>query len=249
MYQEYRPSIVLLPYIETYWTFDSFIEGEQTVRILPDGCVDILLNCNDTISNNGMYPFHPYIVGTMTSYSDVLYTRCMKMVGVRFKPGGITAFINVPIHELTNQRIDMSLLESIFDNTLFCDNIAIQNDVREVVNYIDSYLIGKLNRITIPDKQIMAAVDTIKYHKGCLPIKEVLEEVCLCQRQFERKFKSVIGITPKVFSSVVRFQNAQEVLQQHPKQSVFLTAIDCGYYDHAHFIREFKRFTGGSPKD
>ena len=42
MYQEYRPSIVLLPYIETYWTFDSFIEGEQTVRILPDGCVDIL---------------------------------------------------------------------------------------------------------------------------------------------------------------------------------------------------------------
>lgn len=117
MYQEYRPSIVLLPYIETYWTFDSFIEGEQTVRILPDGCVDILLNCNDTISNNEMSPFHPYIVGTMTSYSDVLYTRCMKMIGVRFKPGGITAFINVPIHELTNQRIDMSLLESIFDNT------------------------------------------------------------------------------------------------------------------------------------
>ena len=72
MYQEYRPSIVLLPYIETYWTFDSFIEGEQTVRILPDGCVDILLNCNDTISNNGMSPFHPYIVGTMTSYSDIL---------------------------------------------------------------------------------------------------------------------------------------------------------------------------------
>lgn len=247
MYKEYLPSAALWPYIESYWVFDSIVGEERTVRVLPDGCVDILLNCNEKSPNNALPPFCPYIVGTMTTFSDVTY-HPIKMIGIRFKPGGITAFIRTPIHELTDQSIKMNLIETIFDQTQFQDTLTEKKNLLEMINYINFYLLRQLNNVNIPDKQIMTAVNLIKQNNGCLPVRELLNEVCLSQRQFERKFKSAIGITPKVFSSVIRFQNAHRLLQQQSEQSIFLTAIECGYYDHAHFIREYKRFTGNTPK-
>lgn len=248
MYQEHQPSTALLPYIETYWTYDSFMMGMQTVKVLPDGCVDILLNCKEEAAENELPSFCPYIVGTMTTFSDVTYNDGMQMMGIRFRPGGITAFIQLPIHEITNQRIEMGLIETVFEKTRFQDDLAEKKNLYERIRYVDSYLLSRLQHANIPDRQVMTAVNLMEQNRGCLPIGELMDKVCLSQRQFERKFKAIIGISPKVFSSVIRFRHAHELLQQQSEQSIFLTAIDCGYYDHAHFIREFKRFTGQTPK-
>lgn len=248
MYQEYEPSNALLPYIETYWTYDSFMEGMQTVKVLPDGCVDILLNCKEEAAENELPSFCPYIVGTMTTFSDVTYNDGMQMMGIRFRAGGITAFIQLPIHEITNQRIEMGLIETVFEKRRFQDDLAEKKNLYERIRYVDSYLLGKLQHAGLPDRQVMTAVNLVMQNKGRLPIGNLMDKVCLSQRQFERRFKASIGISPKVFSSVIRFRHAHELLQQQSEQSIFLTAIDCGYYDHAHFIREFKRFTGQTPK-
>ena len=72
MYTEYRPNILLAPYVETYWVSDENLKSQQTIRIFPDGCVDILFNCTED-DNSDIKPFIPYIIGTMTIFSDVKY--------------------------------------------------------------------------------------------------------------------------------------------------------------------------------
>lgn len=81
-----------------------------------------------------------------------------------------------------------------------------------------------------------------------VPVNKLLDKVCLSQRQFERQFKNLTGMTPKMFSSITRFSLSEKYLRLHPNESLFSVALDCGYYDHSHLIREFKRFGGASPQ-
>ena len=85
--------------------------------------------------------------------------------------------------------------------------------------------------------------------KGTLPIALLAEKSCLSKRQFERRFINDVGISPKTFSRVIKFSNECCFLNEEPKKSLFETAIDCGYYDHAHLIKEFKSLSGLSPAE
>lgn len=239
MYKEYHPNILLSPYIETYWVSNDSIQGEETIRILPDGCVDILFNWDSKC-------FTPCIIGTMTSFLDVTYVNTIRMMGIRFRPCGISAFTRVPISEFTNTKVDISLFETIFDAWFFEQLLKIENEI-EKIHYIDSYLVEQLENTFSIDKQMVYAVKLIKETKGVQPISEILNSVCLCQRQFERKFKTAIGITPKMFSSIIRFTNAKKLARTATNESLFSIALECGYYDHAHLIREHKRFAGNLP--
>ena len=239
MYKEYPPNILLSPYIETYWVSNDLIQGEETIRILPDGCVDILFNWDSQ-------HFVPQIIGTMTRYLDVTYINTIRMMGIRFRPCGISAFTRVPIDEFTNIKIDISLFNTLFDTSFFEQLLAIEHEI-EKIHYMDSYLVNLLKNTFSIDPQMVYAVKLIRETKGIQTVSEVLNSICLCQRQFERKFKATTGITPKMFSSIIRFANTQKVSRISTNENLLSIALACGYYDHAHLIREHKRFAGNLP--
>jgi transcriptional regulator GlxA family with amidase domain len=99
------------------------------------------------------------------------------------------------------------------------------------------------------DRQIIHAVNLISHAKGQLSLAGVASEVCLCQRHFERKFKSVIGVSPKMFAKIFRFKNAMRYLQNYPHKDLLTIALECGYYDHTHLAKDFKSLTGDTPAD
>ena len=115
MYKEYKPNILLAPYVETYWVYDANQNCQQTVRVLPDGCVDILFNCTEGDDSN-IEPFVPHIIGAMTFFSDVKYDKNARIIGVRFRPCAIAAFTKVPICEFTNYKVDTRLFQSLFSD-------------------------------------------------------------------------------------------------------------------------------------
>lgn len=106
---------------------------------------------------------------------------------------------------------------------------------------------SKLGCLYDIDKQIINIVNHIQRTKGLTPISNLLDNICLCQRQFERQFKNLTGVTPKMFSSITRYVTTKEFIKSNPDKSLFLIALECGYYDHAHLIRDFKRFGGMLP--
>ena len=133
---------------------------------------------------------------------------------------------------------------------LTINNLVItgKEDEIERLNYIEEYLLGKLNCLNNIDKQFIYVAEYIRMTNGMVLVNELLDKVCLSQRQFERQFKNLTGTTPKMFSSITRFSLSEKYLRLHPNESLFSVALDCGYYDHSHLIREFKRFGGASPQ-
>lgn len=245
-YREYQPNIALLPYIETYWVAQGYSNQAESEKILPDGCVDIVFSFNHSSVNDKLVPLLPNIIGAMTTYSEVHYLSYISMFGIRFRPAGITAFTKVPIHSFTDQQVDMTLVDSLFDVN-FHSKLPELELMTEKIKHIDSYLTQKLTGIFEPDKQIIYAVDLISHTHGLLSLNGVADKSCLSLRSLERKFKDIVGISPKTFCKIIKFKYTLSFLKEHKNVSLFTTAIECGYYDHSHLFKEFKALAGDSP--
>lgn len=247
IYREFQPHALLLPYIETYWLADGFQGTEECQRILPDGCVDIIISLNAS-THCGWQPFRPNLVGTMTTFYDGSYVSGESLFGIRFRPVGFTAFCRVPIQEFTDERMELTAVESLFGKE-FYEDMAEKETTEALVRHVDSYLVRKLGTLFAVERQIVFAVDLIRRSNGLLTPGEVADKSCLSLRQLERKFKASVGISPKMFSRIIKFRYACNYLEARDYTGLFSAAIDCGYYDQAHLIKEFKAFSGNVPSD
>lgn len=247
IYKEFQPHITLTPYIETFWTACGFEGAKEYQRILPDGCVDIIISRNAP-THCGWQPFRPNIVGTMTSFYDGSYVKGESLFGIRFHPVGFTAFCRVPIHEFTDERIELTLVESLFD-ACFYEEMAEKKTTEELIRHVNSYLVGKLDKVFAVERPVVFAVGLIQRSNGLLTPSEIADKSCLSLRHLERKFKASVGISPKMFSRIIKFQYASDYLKARDYTGLFSAAIDCGYYDQAHLIKDFKAFSGNAPSD
>ena len=99
--------------------------------------------------------------------------------------------------------------------------------MRERINYLNRYFLTTLHKLYIPNKQIEYAVTMIQRNNGQLSVRQIAEEVYLCERHFERKFKSAVGLSPKTFSNVMRFNYTRQYIKSHKEESLFSTSIAC----------------------
>jgi len=241
-YKEYHPNTLLSRYIEHYWVSDDFGGEMEFHKIIPDGCVDIIFTFDKTKEI-----CYANIIGAMTSFHEVSYAQNVQVFGICFKPAGITAFTRVPVNEFTNRDVDLTLVNTLIDKS-FSETLLEKQHVQEIIAHTDNYFISRLPILYRPEYQIFHAVDLIYDAKGQITPAKIATEVCLCQRHFERKFKSAIGFSPKTFAKIIRFKHALKCLRNNPCQDLLTIAVECGYYDHTHLIKDFKTFSGNTPK-
>lgn len=244
-YIEFQPNTLLSPYIETYWTTVGFEKEAKLFKVLPDGCVDILFSF-ELSKRLGVESFSQNIIGTMTTYIEDSYSDKIDMLGIRFRPAGFTAFTKIPIYEFTDRRINLFLVESLFDESFYAE-LPSKETAEERIQYIESYFIRNLKNIFQPESQIVYAVGLIRQTKGQLSLAEVASKSCLSLRHFERKFKATIGISPKTFSKITKFKHTISYLEKYSNANLLDVAINCGYYDQAHLIKDFKSLSGNAP--
>ena len=115
------------------------------------------------------------------------------------------------------------------------------------IHIIDRHLIARLPGLQPVDPQIIRATDLIVRANGMLPIQQLTDKLYIGQRHFERKFKHITGYTPKEFSRITKFRYATRILRQMKGEDMQQLAIDCGYYDPSHFIKEFRKLSGSTP--
>ncbi len=245
MYKEYPPDKQLQHLVETYWVSDGMIHEPVTSLIMPDGCVDIIFDFQNGDKQGSM----PQIVGTMTSALSLTHqVGKIEMLGIRFHPGGISSFMKNPVNEFTDQSFSLSVAESLFEHP-FYEYLPELPTTQQRIDYINQYLISKLSYLYLPDKRILHAIYYIKQNHGIVSSNSIAQEACLCQRSLERKFKTIIGISPKQFSSVTRFQHAREYLKSRRNKDPHTILNACGYYDHSHMYKEFQQLGSISPTD
>lgn len=234
MYASFTPPSLLAPYIDAYWVVTT--TGPATSRILPDLCADFLFDLHSHTHK---------IVGTMTTFHDAHSTSPSHILGIRFKPGGMAAFLGLPMQLITDQHLpgtalSIPLLKSLQDTIVQYDTLP------EILRAISACLLRAL-----PDQhsRMQAAIGMIRSSHGTIPPTALAAHVNMSPRNFERTFLQHIGTSAKTFSRIVRCLSAKKAMQTQPVSNLLALAIDYGYHDHAHFTKEFSLITGQRPSE
>jgi len=216
-------------------------------KVLPDIYPDLIF-----VYHKKSNAFHAEIYGLSTGFIDYNYPDSVEMFGVRFRAAAMSAFTRVPLLELTDLELNLTSVDTLFDkeiNEAFHKMFYERNSAADMAKYMDKYLLNLLFNLYPLDKQIVRAVDLISSSKGLISPVQIAADICLGSRHFERKFKRVIGVSPKKLAKIARFNNALDCLSAEKSNDVVSVALNCGYYDHRHLIKDFKEFADGNPSD
>lgn len=226
------------PYIDGF----RIIESEELIinRVLP-GIVPVLaLRLKGIVSaeNEGLPAF--MISGLRKTPRLIQYHAGTANLLVLFKEGGMNAFFNIPANELFNESISLDKLVKI---SILEDQLGAAQNNAQCMAIAEKFLLQQLNNSSA-DQLILAATEKIKHHQGQLSITQLASSLYISQDAFEKRFRKVIGATPKQFATLVRMQAI--VKTPHPTDLTHL-ALEAGYFDQAHFNKAFKQFTGLTP--
>lgn len=233
-YREIAPSPRLARTVECFWAIEQ-LGNEEPHRVLPDGCADILFTrVGDRAAIEA--------VGPMTRFQDFPQPGGRLLVGVRFHPGMWTAQLGVPGDRITDEVVP---LEDLWGGRAreLRDRLGEARSVEEWVGVLEQ---------TLPAAEEAGPFERglawMRKRHGCVSIDEVADQCGLSARQFRRICLAQTGLTPKFLARVLRFRHALEQVHAHPCAFAHL-ALDCGYYDQAHFINEFRELSGRTPGD
>jgi AraC-like DNA-binding protein len=185
------------------------------------------------------------VVGPQVTRMELTVSHDYTVAVISFHPGWLFRLLGIPMEEIFDDGFDgLELMGS--DINELVDRCAEMESLDKMHDCIEHYLLGKLIKIKelLPvDKALVQMINC----QGQLPITQVANLACLSLRQFERKCKERLGLSPKVYSRLIRFSNAYRLFERSeiPKWSEI--AYLSGYYDQMHFIKDFKEFAGITP--
>ncbi|MCP4138014.1 MAG: helix-turn-helix transcriptional regulator [bacterium] len=239
------PSPVLRRYVHTYWHISSTeaVSPLYLNRVFPDGFTDIIFNCGDPFGNEDMG--NSFIAGIMKQPITVALKGSIDVIGISFKPGCARAFLGLPLHEIADTRVRLADIRK--DRSREIEDLLMNTgEINKRVELIEAYLLKIAMDNTVFDTSIEKTVALIYQKSGQVSINELEFLTGFSGRQLERKFKTQVGVGPKILSRIVRFKRALTLLSNKDATLVD-TALDMGYSDQAHFSREVKSFSGLTP--
>jgi AraC-like DNA-binding protein len=244
----YIPCDALKPYVERFIISET--ATESIYRVLPGtglvmgfqfrGKLYQLIDGNEIeLSRSG-------ITGINDSYKLFKNSDGIGTVLVYFKDGGASVFFREPIHELfqSSVSLDNFLLRSellLFEEQL-CEAVTYPGKIKVV----EQFLLSRIKPAKT-DILVMQALNLIYQKNGDIRITDLSQQLNISQSPLEKRFRKVVGTSPKKFASIVRFKN----IIRNADLASSLTALgyEAGFYDQSHFIKEFKRFTGDTPDE
>lgn len=257
----YKPCKLLQPYVRYYWLFRS--NRPIATYTFPIGCPQIIFHKKTPFCIPELNTVQDKVTvsGQVNFSSHLCVTGSVETLVIVFQPYSMSLFLKVPVSLFYNQEISAYNLDNKSLNELAarisdCDDTAI------CINFIEEWLLSQImddtlsahswkRRVSIEYniKRLNAAINKI-YTAPQTSVMELSTVTCLSKKQFERSFRSFVGINPKEYIRIVRFQKALKFMQSPINASNFAQiAFASGYADQSHFIREFKVFCGYTPKD
>jgi len=254
-YQTFEPHPHLKSLIKCYWILEVPPHGDyQKQLIIPDGCIEMIFTLGDDVkryTSNDKFIIQPreMVLGQITGPFFIQPTGYVNTFAVRFYPYGFANFVSVPIKKLANKETPLKLLFGEKQSRELRQKIQKATDTRKRIKIIEAFLLNKLKDKTTIDSIVKNTVDMMVSTKGRTSINSILKNDLTKRRQIERKFLKSVGISPKKLGKVIRLQAVLKILLNKPSENLTKLAYDNEYYDQAHFTKDFKEFTGTTPKE
>lgn len=239
-YAEFPPCPALRPYVACLWAAHTDAAAPpRPHRVLPDNCVDILWQDNRPDA---------FAVGMMSAPIWVPAAGPVRIVAVRFRAGAAVLFLDAPPHVLTDSRADLADLWGgaaalRVHEALWQPKLSTAARLR----LIEDVLLARLARAAPSTPTLgQRAVAAIEAAHGAVRVDALADALAVSRQHLALQFRQQVGLTPKLFARICRFRRASAVLRDDGTDLAAL-ALDCGYFDQSHLIRDFHDFAGTTP--
>ncbi len=216
---------------------------------MADGCPGLIFQQSDSgtfYQENKELP-DLLLYGQTTKYTELHVTGTICSIGVCCYPHALKSVFGLNADELTNSCLDLDILSASRDFYL-AERLGNTPSLTEKIAVIAAFLFKQINENSTPaDEVTHFALSQIIASGGSIPLKDLQQQLQLTERSFERRFKQGVGISPKLFSRICRFQNSLKQLKSNNYSKLSDIAFEHDYADQSHYIRAFKEFAGFSP--
>lgn len=252
-YNVYDPREELARQIRYHWSLDAGADDpKERERIFPDGCIELIFNYGELFRKHepdGSSFLQPrgMIYGQIKSFIEVEPTGAVGLFSTRFNPAGLKPFIDFDVDYFTGRALTVAELWG--DDGIALEQAMIacaDNEARKAT--VEAFLLKRPESVAFDNRDVEYCVDALLQSEGTVSIDKLADELEIGQRQLERKFVAAVGLSPKFLARIFRFQNTLQLIEKKEFVSFTNVAYDGGFYDQAHFIRDFKEFTGLNPK-
>ncbi|MGE0129577.1 MAG: DUF6597 domain-containing transcriptional factor [Blastocatellales bacterium] len=251
-YREFQVAPPLSKNVECIWALEggNWRESPAPERILPDGCVELILNLGAPFrehKESGRCDLQPsrFVVGQMTQPVLISPTGPVQLLGIRFAPGGAMPFFSIPPGELTNTIAPLEDIATTLDREI-TGRVYEARGLSEKARIVEALLLKQMHAKEERGASLQEAISEIVRNGGQISIDQLASDLGISGRQLERRFLSEVGIGPKLLCRILRFQQVFRAVEREDKNWARIAA-DCGYYDQAHLIRDFRQFAGQTP--
>ncbi len=253
-YETFEPHADLDAIVKCHWTLEvpGGIDAPKQ-RIIPDGCIEMCFILGDDVkrfTSDTDYILQPraMVFGQITKPYFIQPTGYVNTFAVRFYPYGFANFISKPIHALADTETPITELFDEDDAKALENKIINAPSTQSRIAKVESFLLSKLTEQTVIENIVKSTIDALSRTKGSASIGSILEGEGSKRRNLERKFSKQVGISPKQLGKIIRLQAALKMMLNSQGESLTQVAYENEYYDQAHFIKDFREFTGVNPK-
>jgi AraC-like DNA-binding protein len=248
-YLEILPDGPASEFVERYWVLESDAsERGQVQRVVPDGTAQLILNFAQPFEScqDGEWRLQPrcFLAGQITGPLLLRPSGPARMLGVRFVAHGAGRMLGTPMPETTGRIVDLCDLVPALARDL--DRIWEAPSAAAQISRADAIFAAWDRRHGRRDRVVEEAVARLTSARVPPDAAALAGTLGISLRQLERRFQNAVGLGPKHFSRMRRFQRVfQAIEQQRPGWAG--AAAACGYYDQAHLVRDFREFAGEAP--
>src|SRR5262245_33570237 len=249
------PGPPLSEFVELLWLYDGYDPGHPRERLLPTWTMELVIDLDDApmrVAAGDREPFHAYrgplLCGTHSTPFVIDTSAPAAVLGVHFKPGGAFPFLPVPADETLGRHVSLDALwgprgrelkEEVLNTPTAAGKFAV----------LERWLLATAWR---PLEQHPAVGFALARFLGGTPVGgvgKIADRVGLSRRRFIEAFRTEVGLTPKLFCRIQRFQEALAQIEGQHRVPWAAVAQACGYFDQAHFIHDFRAFSGLNPSE
>ena len=249
-----RPGPPLSAFVACFWSYENDEPAQSKERRLPDGSMSLIVNLREDYIRiyDPQQPDHfqthggSLISGAHSTFALIDTTSQAAMLGVEFKPGGALPFLRLPATELHNQALSLEMLWGTDAQRLREQLLDASTPARRFA-LLEQALLARLDLSQVGHPAVSYALQQFQSASHLPSIAAVTERIGLSQTRFIQVFREAVGLTPKQFCRVRRFQQVLRLLEGDAPVRWAELALACGYFDQAHFIHDFQAFAGLTP--
>lgn len=255
IFEQYNLPTNLKHHIESILYFKGFNPNHSIERIVPTGHVFVIFELDNiprnTFDNKTLKPLETFtkvwVSGTHRKFISISAHQQSEMLAIQFKPAGAFPFLHCPIQELNDKVV--SAIEILGNEIIeLREEILIAENPQAKFNLVSNWLEKRSDNKKEAPEYLLDFIERLQ-NEPVTNLNKIIESYPTTQKQLIEHFKKYVGLTPKYYHRILRFNEILKMINKNERLSWSEIAYSCDYSDQSHFIKEFSLFSGFNPQE